>query len=130
MSWNAKKAQRGMPAVVRTTHTIDATGKVVGRLATEIARLLQGKHKPDMIPHVDGGDFVHVTHAAHIALTGKKWEQKVHFRSSNRPGGIKRIPMSKLRTENPAQILKHAVKYMLPKNRTQATRMKRLKITA
>lgn len=130
MSWNVKSAKRGMPKVTRETHTIDATGKVVGRLATEIARLLQGKHKPGIIPHVDGGDFVKVINAAKIEFTGKKWEQKVHFRSSNRPGGIKRIPMLKLRKENPAEILHHAVKYMLPKNRTQSVRMKRLKITA
>jgi large subunit ribosomal protein L13 len=128
MSWNTKK--RGMPKVARETITIDATGKVVGRLATEVAKLLQGKHKPDHIPHVDGGDFVKIINASKIEFTGKKWEQKVHFRSSNRPGGIKRVPMSKLRTENPAEILRHAVKYMLPKNRTQTDRMKRLKISA
>ena len=130
MTWTAKKLSRGMPAVVRKTHTIDATGKVVGRLASDIAHLLQGKHKPGFVPHVDAGDFVKVTNVAKIALTGKKWEQKVHFRSSNRPGGLKRVSMAKLRTENPGEILHHAVKYMLPKNRTQSIRMKRLSITA
>ncbi len=130
MSWTATKNKRGMPKAARTTHTIDATGKVVGRLASEIAHLLQGKHKPGFIPHVDDGDVVNVVNAAKIALTGKKWEQKAHFRSSNRPGGIKRIPMSRLREEDPGEILRHAVKYMLPKNRTQSIRMKRLIITA
>jgi large subunit ribosomal protein L13 len=72
------------------------------------------------------GDIVKVKNAKGLVLTGRKWEQKVHFRSSNRPGGIKRIPMSKLREENPGEILRHAVKYMLPKNRTQSERMKRL----
>lgn len=119
-----------MPKVTRETHTIDATGKVVGRLATEIATLLMGKHKPDLVPHIDAGDFVHVTNAAKVNFTGKKWEQKVHFRSSNRPGGIKRISMTKLREENPAEIVRHAVEYMLPKNKQQSDRMKRLKITA
>jgi len=128
MSWNTKK--RGMPKVARETHTIDASGKVVGRLATQVAHLLIGKHKAGLIPHIDAGDFVKVINASKIEFTGKKWEQKVHFRSSNRPGGITRVPMSKLRTENPAQILRHAVKYMLPKNRTQDVRMKRLTITA
>ena len=64
--------------------------------------------------------------AEKVKFTGKKWEQKKHFRSSNRPGGITATPMSKLRTENPGEILRHAVKYMLPKNRTQTARMKRL----
>lgn len=130
MSWNAKKQKRGMPKVTRQTHTIDATGKVVGRLASDIARLLQGKHKPAYIPHVDAGDFVKVINVSKIALTGKKWEQKVHFRSSNRPGGIKRVSMAKLRAENPTEILRHAVKYMLPKNRTQSIRLKRLTLSA
>lgn len=126
MSWNK---QRGMPAVKRETHTIDATGQVVGRLSTRIAHLLMGKHKPGFVPHVDQGDFVTVSNVGKIVFTGKKWEQKVHFHSSNRPGGLKRVAVSKLRTERPAEILRHAVIYMLPKNRTQAVRMKRLKIS-
>lgn len=123
MAWNTK---RGMPNVVRTTHEIDATGQVVGRLATRIAKLLMGKHKATYVPHLDMGDIVKVTNAAKIEFTGKKWEQKVHFRTSNRPGGLKRTPVAKLRTENPGEILRHAVKYMLPKNRTQSVRLKRL----
>lgn len=115
-----------MPKVVRTTHEIDATGMVVGRLATRIAKLLMGKHKATYVPHVDMGDIVKVKNAAKIEFTGKKWEQKVHFRTSNRPGGLKRTPVSKLREENPGEVLRHAVKYMLPKNRTQSVRMKRL----
>lgn len=130
MSWNQKQSKRGMPKVARNTHTIDATGKVVGRLATDVAKLLMGKHKPDIVPHVDGGDFVKVINASKIVFTGKKWEQKVHFHSSNRPGGITRVPVSKLRVERPDRILRHAVQYMLPKNRTQAARLKRLTIIA
>lgn len=125
MPW---KKQQGMPQVKRATHEIDASGKVVGRLATRIATLLMGKHKPGYVPHIDMGDFVKVKNADQIVFTGKKWEQKVHFRTSNRPGGLKRTPVSKLREERPGEILRHAVKYMLPKNRTQATRMKRLTI--
>jgi len=123
MSW---KKLRGMPTVKRNTIEIDATGLVVGRLATKVAKLLIGKHKPDYVPHIDAGDFVKVTNASKLKLTGKKWEQKVHFRSSNRPGGIKETKMTTLRDENPGEILRHAVKYMLPKNRTQAVRLKRL----
>lgn len=123
MAW---KKQRGMPKVARATHEIDASGQVVGRLATKIAKILTGKHKASYVPHIDSGDFVKVINADKITFTGKKWEQKVHFRSSNRPGGLKRIPVAKLKQENPGQILRHAVKYMLPKNRTQSTRMKRL----
>jgi len=115
-----------MPAVKRATHEIDADGQVVGRLATKIAKILMGKHKASYVPHIDSGDIVKVKNAKGLVLTGKKWEQKVHFRSSNRPGGLKRIPMSRLREENPGEILRHAVKYMLPKNRTQSERLKRL----
>jgi large subunit ribosomal protein L13 len=125
MSWNTKK--RGMPKAVRATHEIDAEGMVVGRLATKVAMLLIGKHKPSYIPHVDAGDFVTVKNADKLVFTGKKWDQKVHFRSSNRPGGIKRVPVKKLRDTDPGEVLRHAVKYMLPKNRTQSVRMKRLK---
>lgn len=123
MPW---KKLRGTPSVKRATVEIDATGKVVGRLATHIAKILMGKHRATYVPHIDSGDIVKVTNAAKIEFTGKKWEQKVHYRTSNRPGGLKRTPVSKLREENPGEILRHAVKYMLPKNRTQATRLKRL----
>ena len=123
MAWKNKS---GMPAVTRKTIEIDATGLVVGRLATKVAKILIGKHKPDYVPHIDAGDFVKIKNADKVKLTGKKWEQKVHFRSSNRPGGIKRVSMTKLQQENPGEILRHAVKYMLPKNRTQAVRLKRL----
>ncbi len=118
-----------MPKVTRETHVIDATDQVVGRLAGRIAALLMGKGKAEYVPHVDGGDFVKVTHADKVVFTGKKWQQKVHFRTSNRPGGLKRVPVAKLRAERPEEIIRHAVKYMLPKNRTQAVRMKRLKIS-
>jgi large subunit ribosomal protein L13 len=126
MTWNKL---RGMPTVNRKTHEIDATDIPAGRLATKVAGLLMGKGKPGYIPHLDQGDFVVVKNAAKIKLTGKKWEQKVHFHSSNRPSGIRRVKMTTLRETNPGEILRHAVKYMLPKNRTQAVRLKRLKIS-
>lgn len=118
-----------MPKVERAHHQIDAEGKVVGRLATEIAKLLMGKHKASFTPNVDGGDFVEVTNASKVKLTGKKWDQKMHYRSSDRPGGVKKISMRKLQEERPERILEHAVRYMLPKNKHQSDRMKRLTIT-
>ncbi len=111
---------------VREVVTIDAAGRVVGRLACEIAEILMGKNKPDYIPHIDCGATVRVLNADKLEYTGKKMEQKVLFRSSNRPSGIKRLPVAKLQVEKPGEILRHAVKYMLPKNRTQADRMARL----
>lgn len=125
MTWNTKK--RGMIKTVRVTHEIDATDQVVGRLATRVATILIGKHKPDYVPHGDTGDIVVIKNADKVALTGSKWDQKVHFRSSNRPSGVHRVGMRTLQKENPGEILRHAVKYMLPKNRTQSVRLRRLK---
>ncbi len=123
MAW---KNTRGIAVIKREIVTIDATDKVVGRLATEIAHKLLGKDQPGYTPHIDTGAIIKVTNVDKLVLTGKKEEQKVHFRSSNRPSGIKRVPVSKLMKENPGEVLIHAVKYMLPKNRTQKERMKRL----
>ena len=124
MTWNTKRV--GRPTITREVITIDATDKVVGRLATRIAELLMGKNQPGYTPHIDTGAIVKVVHADKLVYTGKKMEQKVLFRSSNRPSGIKRLPVAKLQIQKPGEILCHAVKYMLPKNRTQNERMKRL----
>ena len=124
MPTTTKKAP--VKKITREVVTIDATGKVVGRLATQIAAILMGKNKPDYTPHIDSGAVVRVTNADKLEYTGKKMEQKVLFRSSNRPSGIKRLPVAKLQVEKPGEILRHAVKYMLPKNRTQSERMNRL----
>lgn len=122
MTWKKKNA----PKIERKTVTLDATGKVVGRLATEIARLLIGKDRVDYTPHIDAGAVVKVINAEALVFTGKKMAQKVLFRSSNRPSGIKRLPVAKLQQEKPGEVLRHAIKYMLPKNRTQKERLKRL----
>lgn len=127
MAW---KKHIGMPKIERKHHVIDVEGKVVGRVASQIAKLLQGKQKATYVPHIDAGDFVDVLNAGKIVFTGKKWEQKKHYHSSNRPGGIKAVGMDTLRATKPEEILKHAVRYMLPKNKQQAERMKRLKISA
>ncbi len=115
-----------MPAIKREIVEIDATNQVVGRLATKIAKLLMGKDQPGYIPHIDTGAIVKITNAGKLVYTGNKMQTKVLFRSSNRPSGVKAIPVAKLQLEQPGEVLRHAVKYMLPKNRTQAVRMKRL----
>jgi large subunit ribosomal protein L13 len=127
MPW---KKQKGMPKTERKTVVIDADGKIVGRIASQAARILMGKHKTSYTYHLDGGDCVEILHASKAEFTGKKWEDKVHFHSTNRPGGIRRVSVKTLRQEKPEVIIKHAVKYMLPKNTHLAARMKRLKVTA
>jgi large subunit ribosomal protein L13 len=126
MPW---KKRTGMPVTERKTIEIDATDKPVGRLATKIAMILMGKHTAAYAPHTDMGDRVVVTHVDKIVFTGKKWDQKVYYRTSNRPGGLKTTPVSTLRAEKPEDLLRHAVIYMLPKNNLQNLRMKRLTFT-
>jgi len=112
----------------RKTHTIDATGKVLGRLAAEIAILLRGKSKIDFFPYKDMGDFVVVKNVSKLKITGKKMEQKKYFRHSEYPGGVKEMPFKKIFKEKPAFTLKTAVFGMLPKNKLRAKMIKRLKI--
>lgn len=123
MAW---KNTRGMPQIDRETVTIDATGQVVGRLASKVANLLMGKNKASYVAHIDAGAIVKVTNAGKMVLTGNKLATKVHFRSSNRPSGVHETKVSTLMQQNPGEVLVHAVKYMLPKNKTQNERMKRL----
>ncbi len=124
----ATRKKLGAYTQKREVVTIDAAGQIVGRLATQIARLLMGKHQPGYTPHIDTGAIVKVQNAHQLVYSGKKMQQKVLFRSSNRPSGIKRLPVAKLQAEKPGMVLVHAVKYMLPKNRTQKERLKRLMI--
>jgi len=112
----------------RKTHTIDATGKVLGRLAAQIAILLRGKHKPDFVPYKDMGDFVVVKNVGKLKITGKKMEQKKYFRHTGYLGGVKEISLKQLFKENPAEVLRKAVFGMLPKNKLRAKMIKRLKI--
>jgi large subunit ribosomal protein L13 len=109
------------------THIIDATGKVLGRLASEIAALLRGKHKPDFAPYKDIGDFVVVKNVENLKVTGKKMEGKKYFRHSGFLGKAKFIPLKKLFKEKPAEVLRKAVYGMLPKNKLRAKMIKRLK---
>ncbi|MFO7675928.1 MAG: 50S ribosomal protein L13 [bacterium] len=115
-------------AVRRNWHVIDADGQVLGRLATRVAGLLIGKHKPDFTPHVDAGDHVIVVNAGGIRVTGKKLTDKIYYRHSFFPGGLKSRTYQQMVERFPTRPLELAVKRMLPKNRQQAPRMKRLHI--
>lgn len=111
----------------RKTHTIDASGKVLGRLAVEISLLLRGKSKPEFAPYKDVGDFVIVKNAEKIMITGKKMEMKKYYSHSGYPGGFKEVSMKRVFDKNPAEVLRRAVSGMLPKNRLRAKQIKRLK---
>ena len=114
----------------RDWRLVDAEGKVLGRLATEVADLLRGKNKPIYTPHVDTGDFVVVVNADKIKLTGRKWEQKVYYRHSGYPGGLKSLTAKELLEKKPEELIRHAVKGMLPKNRLGRKMLKKLKVYA
>jgi large subunit ribosomal protein L13 len=114
--------------VTRNWHLIDADGQVLGRLATRIARLLIGKHKPTFTPHVDAGDHVVIVNAANIKVTGKKPTDKIYYRHSMYPGGLKQRTYKQMVEKFPTRPLELAVKRMLPKNRHQSPRMRRLHI--
>ena len=114
--------------VKRDWYVIDASEKVLGRLATEVARRLRGKHKAEYTPHVDTGDYIIVTNAEKIAVTGRKFKEKMYYHHSEFPGGIKSISFDKLQEKNPARILERAVKGMLPKNPLGREMYRKLKI--
>ena len=116
--------------VERRWHVIDASGKTLGRLATEVASLLQGKHKTIQCSYLDVGDFVIVINAAKIGVTGKKLQQKMYYRHSNYPGGLKSVNLAKLLDTHPNRVIENAVKGMLPHNRQGRAMIKRLKVYA
>ena len=109
---------------------VDAQDKILGRLATKIARVLMGKHKATYLPWKDEGNFVVCVNAEKIVVTGKKETDKSYKRFSGYPSGLKFIPLDRMRREHPDRIIRHAVRGMLPKNRLRARRLKRLKIYA
>jgi len=122
-TYNAKEKD-----ITRKWHLVDADGQVLGRLASEIAMRLRGKHKPTYTPHVDTGDFVIVVNAEKILLSGKKLKDKIYYRYSGYPGGLKEICAGKLLASQPEKILQYAVKGMLPKNSLGRKMIKKLKI--
>ena len=114
--------------VTRDWFIIDASGKVLGRLATEIARRLRGKHKAVYTPHVDTGDYIIVTNAEKVTVTGRKFKEKMYYSHSGYPGGIKSISFDKLQKKDPARIIERAVKGMLPKNPLGREMYRKLKV--
>ena len=116
--------------IQRDWYVIDATDKVLGRMASRIAMILQGKTKPIYTPHVDTGDFVVVTNAEKIKLTGNKMNEKVYYTHSGYPGGFKEIPIKKWMQKHPDRIVTLAVKRMLPKTKLGSAMLKKLKVYA
>lgn len=118
-----------MTTVQRDTYTVDATDKVLGRMATDIATHLIGKHKPTYQAHIDAGDVIVVENIAKIKISGKKLEQKNYYSHSGFPGGLTTKTMGKVFAEDPKKVLEFAVSRMLPKNKHRVERMKRLNIS-
>ncbi|MGH2601616.1 MAG: 50S ribosomal protein L13 [Dehalococcoidia bacterium] len=116
--------------ITRRWHVIDASDVVLGRLASHAAQLLRGKHKPIFAPHVDTGDFVIIVNASKVALTGNKRAQKVAFRHSGYPGGLKRTGYEVLLSTRPDRAVEIAVRGMLPKNKLGRAILKKLKVYA
>jgi large subunit ribosomal protein L13 len=124
-TWTAKPGE-----VARQWYVVDADGKTLGRLATQIAETLRGKGKPQYTPHTDTGDFVVVVNAEKIAVTGKKLDQKMYYRHSGYPGGLKERTLREQLERRPTEVLRKAVKGMLPRNRLSRAQINKLKIYA
>jgi large subunit ribosomal protein L13 len=117
------------PKDVKTQwHVIDASGKTLGRLSTEVATLLMGKHKPTYAPNINTGDFVVVINASKVKLTGNKAQQKVYHRHSNYPGGLKSVSYERMIDTNPSRVIELSVKGMVPHTRLGRSMMNRLKV--
>jgi large subunit ribosomal protein L13 len=114
--------------IERKWHVIDASGKTLGKLGTEVARLLMGKHKPSYAPYIDCGDYVIVLNASKIKITGNKANQKTYYRHSGYPGGIKAVNFTKMLQTHPTRVIEHAVKGMLPGSLLGDAMFKKLKV--
>jgi len=123
-----KTYNAAMNEVQRNWCVIDADGQVLGRLASEVARRLRGKHKPVFTPHTDTGDFVIVVNADKVRLTGRKWDDKKYYRHSGYPGGIRELTARELMEKYPDRMIAYAVKGMLPKNSLGRKMLTKLKI--
>jgi large subunit ribosomal protein L13 len=124
-TYNAKPGE-----IERRWYVVDADGQILGRLATQIAEALRGKGKPQYTPHVDTGDFVVVVNAEKIAVTGNKLEEKMYHRHSGYPGGLKSRPLRDELERRPTEVIRKAVKGMLPRNRLGRAQIRKLKIYA
>jgi len=111
-------------------YVVNAEGKVLGRLSTELVKILKGKNKPTYTPHLDTGDFVIVVNAGKVALTGKKMKDKIYYHHTGYPGGIKEMNAEKLLAKKPTEMIRMAVKGMLPKNSLGRQMLRKLKIYA
>jgi large subunit ribosomal protein L13 len=127
---NAKTYHAKPADVERAWHIVDAEGQTVGRLASRIAHVLRGKHKPTFTASVDTGDFVVVINAEKAVFTGQKLEQKIYYRSSLQPGNLKRIDARTLLAKDPAQVIEEAVKGMLPRNTLGKAQLRKLHVYA
>lgn len=116
--------------ITRDWWLVDADGAVLGRLASEVAKRLRGKHKPNFAPHLDVGDHVIVVNASKVVLTGAKLTQKQAYRHSGYPGGLREVPYTRLMSERPEVVVEKAVKGMLPSNRLGRAMLKKLKVYA
>ena len=116
--------------VPHTWQVLDGRDQTVGRLATQVARFLLGKHRPHYVPYHDTGDHVVVINCSQLRFTGRKWQQKHYYHHSGYPGGIKSISAADLFAKDPCEVLRRAVKGMLPKNKLQEKRLKKLKTYA
>ncbi|MGB6837853.1 MAG: 50S ribosomal protein L13 [Dehalococcoidia bacterium] len=111
-------------------HVVDAEGRPLGRLASQVATLLRGKHRPTYTPHMDNGDFVVVVNASKVKVTGRKLEQKTYYRHSGYPGGLKETSLERMLERHPPRVIEHAVKGMLPHNRLGRRLLRHLKVYA
>jgi large subunit ribosomal protein L13 len=116
--------------VKRDWFVVDAQGQTLGRLSTEIARRLRGKHKAEFTPHVDTGDYIVVINAEKVAVTGRKAKQKMYYRHTGYPGGLKSMSFEKMIDHKPEQVIELAVKGMIPRNPLGRTMLKKLKVYA
>jgi len=123
-----KTYQPTQKEVKRQWHLIDVKGQILGRMATQVAKLLMGKQKPNYSAHMDSGDFVVVINSEKVELTGKKKLQKLYRSHSGYPGGFKEVSFAKMSKEHPERIITHAVNGMLPNNRLKKDRLGRLKV--
>jgi len=122
-TYQAKKEE-----IDRKWYLVNAEGKVLGRLSTELAKILKGKNKPIYTPHVDTGDFVVVVNAGKVTLTGKKLKDKIYYHHTGYPGGIKQVNAEKLLAKKPTEMIRMAVRGMLPKNSLGRQMLRKLKI--
>jgi large subunit ribosomal protein L13 len=116
--------------IERQWHVVDAADQVLGRMATRVARLLMGKHKPLFCRNMDVGDYVVVVNAAQVRVTGNKAKQKMYYRHSGYPGGLKTVSLEEMMQARPTRVIEHAVKGMLPRNKLNASMMRRLRVYA